>query len=104
MKQVNKSNLKKQLLISMTVLVIGVSMFSPSRAYDEYQFKVLFAPSAEMLDAEARGRVMIYDGLRYATVTRAMDEQFDRIENMMFVGTVIEQEDGELDVEEDGCD
>jgi hypothetical protein len=33
-----------------------------------------------------------------------MDEQFGRIENMMFVGTVIEREDGELEVEEDGCD
>jgi hypothetical protein len=47
---------------------------------------------------------MIYDGLRYATVTRAMDEQFDRIENMMFVGTLIEREDGDFEVEEDGCD
>jgi len=104
MKQNKKSDLKKQSLISMAALVIGVSMFSPSPAYDEYQFKVLFTPSAAVLDAEARGRVMIYDGLRYATVTHAMDEQFDRIENMMFVGTVIEQEDGELAVEEDGCD
>ena len=38
------------------------------------------------------------------TVMRAMDEQYDRIDNMMFVGTVYEQEDGELAVEEDGCD
>ena len=38
MKQIKKSDLKKQALISMAALVIGVSIFSPSSAYDEYQF------------------------------------------------------------------
>ena len=33
-----------------------------------------------------------------------MDEQFDRIENMMFVRTRYIQPDGEIEVEEDGCD
>jgi hypothetical protein len=33
-----------------------------------------------------------------------MDEQFQRIENMMFVRTQYIQEDGDIEVEEDGCD
>jgi len=97
-------NVKKKPIVSATTLLIGVLMFSPAKAVDEYQYKVLFSPSADILEAEARGRIMIYDGLHYTTVARAMDEQFNRIENMMFVGTLIEQEDGELEVEEDGCD
>ena len=73
-------------------------------AADEYQYRVLFSPSKDNLEWEAPGRVMIYDGLENSAVVRAMDEQFGRIENMMFVRTVYTQEDGEIEVEEDGCD
>lgn len=104
MKPEKKLDAKKKLIVCAAALFIGVSLFSPAQAIDEYQYKVLFSPSADILSAESSGRIMIYDGLRYATVMRAMDEQYDRIENMMFVGTVVEQEDGELAVEEDGCD
>ena len=104
MKQNKKLDQKKQWFAYTAAFLMGFSMFSPSQAYDEYQYKVLFSPTAEILEAETRGSVMIYDGLRYATVMRAMDEQFNRIENMMFVGTIVESDDGELEYEEDGCD
>lgn len=99
-----KADQKRKQIVFAVALFIGISAFSSAEAVDEYQQKVLFSPSPSVLAAEARGRVMIYDGLRYATVTRAMDEQYDRIENMMFVGTLIEREDGDFEVEEDGCD
>lgn len=104
MKPNKKNDATNKPIALALALFLGISVFSSARAIDQYQYKVLFSPTSDNLAAEARGRVMIYDGLRYTTVTRAMDEQFDRIENMMFVGTVIEQEDGELEVEEDGCD
>ena len=104
MKSGNKSGVNNKQIFCASALFIGSSVYSSAEALDEYQYKVLFSPSSTVLAAEARGRVMIYDGLRYTTVTRAMDEQFDRIENMMFVGTVYQQEDGELEIEEDGCD
>jgi hypothetical protein len=72
-------------------------------ALDSYQERVLFSPSPEILQAEANGRIMIYDGLKNETVETALDNQFDRIENMMFVGTVYVQENGEYEVEDD-CD
>jgi len=78
--------------------------FATAQADDDYQHRMLLSPSAEMLDAEKQGYIMIYDGLENRVVERAMTEQFDRIENMMFVGTRHLQEDGGLLFEEDGCD
>lgn len=49
--------------------------------------------------------VMIYSGVRSSTINKAMDTQFDRIENMMFINTVIESETGELSYDDsDECD
>jgi hypothetical protein len=45
----------------------------------------LLNPSAGQLKAEQHGRVAIYDGLHESTVDRALDTQFGRIQNMMFV-------------------
>ena len=73
-------------------------------AEDGFQHKVLFSPTSSQLKAEARGRIMIYDGLDNAEVERAFDEQFDRIEHMMFVRTRHTETDGEVSYEDDGCD
>ena len=92
-------------LIAGTLFTVSI-LFSSTSVYavDEYQNSVLFSPSPGILKAEAKGRVMIYDGLDNETVELAMSEQFNRIENMMFVRTQYLQEDGEYEVEEDGCD
>ncbi len=77
-----------------------------------WQMTRLFAPGAAALAQEARGTVVIYEGIRDVDVERAMDEQFERLEHMMFVGTVITSEDGEplqdpetgkLKTEDDDC-
>jgi hypothetical protein len=65
---------------------------------------MLFEPPESMLLAEARGRVMIYDGLHSKTVNLAMDEQFDRIDNMMFTRIHHVEDNGEIEIEDDGCD
>jgi hypothetical protein len=70
---------------------------------DGFQYNALFHPSQSQLAAEARGRVMIYDGLEGDDVERALDTQFNRIEHMMFVRTRETQPDGEVYVEDDGC-
>lgn len=81
-------------------------------AADAWQERLLFDPPQSQLDAETRGRIMIYDGLTDAQIAQAMDEQFDRIESMMFVGTLHTDDQGEVmrDVEsgavladDDGC-
>ena len=93
----------KKLTIPLPFVVIILVSIS-AHAENGYQYRLLFSPTPIELDAEARGRVMIYEGMNHSTVMRAMDVHFGRIEHMMFVGTVYEQENGELAVEEDGCD
>lgn len=87
-------------------LLLGVLLVSATfgaGAEDSFQMKVLFEPDTSMLQAEARGHVMIYDGLDEAVVERAFDEQFDRIENMMFTRVRHAEPDGEVITEDDGC-
>ncbi len=80
---------------------------------DSWQLKRLFQPTQADLQAEARGRVMIYDGLTDRAVQRAFAEQFERLDAMMFTRTVVtdaagaprrDPESGEVVTEEDGCD
>ena len=88
---------KTTIAIMLTCLSLTV------QAGSEFQTNALFKPNKGLLLAEAGGRVMIYDGLKSETVEKAMDEQFDRIENMMFVRTQVAQEDGSYEAEND-CD
>ncbi len=94
--------MKKTLL--MIAAIAGLATFNTSSARDDYQYKVLFEPGTGQLEAEARGRIMIYDGLYLDEVNLAMDQHYDRIENMMFVRTVIPTDSGVEELEEDGCD
>ncbi len=101
MNKINKTGTNQ---LAKTLLALGM-LTSSVAAYAEngYQHSVLFSPSPSILQAEAKGRIMIYDSLENETVEMAMNEQFDRIENMMFVRTQYIQEDGEYEVEDD-CD
>ena len=65
---------------------------------------IKIGPFGSQLKLEQRGRIMIYDGMTDTQITKAMDTQFDRIESMMFVRTIVtNNETGELMVEDDGC-
>lgn len=73
-------------------------------ALDTYYRNILFNPGTALVQAESRGRVTIYDSLDSDVIDEAMDSQFDRIENMMFIGIRHILTDGTIEVEEDGCD
>lgn len=93
--------------LALLAAALGSSV-APAHAagggYSAYQQKVLFEPGQSVLKAESRGRVNIYDGLDESQVDRAMDEQFERIEHMMFVRTRSVAEDGTPAYADDGCD
>ena len=88
------------LLTGMLLATVAIT----AGAEDSFQYKALFSPSNAQQRAEARGHIMIYDGLDNAVVERAMDEQFDRVEHMMFVRTRNTKPDGEVSYDDDGCD
>ena len=94
-------NILKCLKLVKWALVLSLS--SSAFADDtEWQQKALLEPPEYLLVAEAGGRVMIYDGLPIEIVDRAMDNQFDRIEHMMFTRIRHKTPEGEQ-VEDDGC-
>ena len=68
-----------------------------------WQERQLLAPSAAQQRMEQQDRVYIYDGLHEDTVDQALDTQFERVENMMFVGVRHTTEDGD-EYADDDCD
>lgn len=68
-----------------------------------YSRTLLFNPTQSQIKAESRGRVTIYDGLDNSDVETALDTQFDRIDNMMFVRTRHTLKDGSVE-EDDDCE
>ena len=96
---------KRSALIKKVVLTLLLVLSPPSTfAAGSFQQNVLLSPSNNILLAESEGRIMIYDGLKRETIDSAMDSQFNRIENMMFVRTSYRQDSGEFVVDEDDCD
>ena len=87
-------------VILSTLLVLTAA----SAQADSYQYKMLFNPTEPMLNAETKGRVMIYDRMESEMIDVAMQKQFDRIQNMMFVRTQYKNEEGEPEKESEDCD
>jgi hypothetical protein len=70
-------------------------------SYSQIDEKLILNPPQAGGDAN---NVMIYSHVREKTIDRAMNEQFERIENMMFINTVIESESGDIAIDDnDEC-
>ena len=63
---------------------------------DRWQLRRLLQPAPAELAREAKGEIFIYENLKDTEVKAALDANFDRIEHMMFVGTVKTDESGEV--------
>ena len=85
-----------------TLLLCSASLEVSAGDISEWDQRLLFDPPQSLMVAEARGRVTIYDGLPEATVDEAMDDQFDRIDYMMFTGMRYQTPEGE-EIADDGC-
>lgn len=105
--------MKHKILVALFILAVPVLTTITTVQADSWQEKMLFNPAPAMLEMEAsRHRVMIYEGLKDVQVSMAMEQQFDRIEHMMFIGTVVTDQRGESVIdpetgsallENDGC-
>jgi len=63
-----------------------------------WQLGLLFEPGKSQVRREAMGRVFIYSDLKESVVDQALDVQFERIENMMFVRTVRTNSVGDVEM------
>jgi hypothetical protein len=61
---------------------------------DNWQLRRLMQPTEGELLREARGEVVIYDGLTDKQIESALSLHPQRIRSMMFVGTIITDADG----------
>ena len=100
-------NIKHTLALLTIVLGIWASLEFQNALAEEYlgQHEVdsLHHPSPGLLAREQRGQVTIYDGLTSTEVDKALDQQFERITNLMFVRTRHVEDDGDVTVDDD-CD
>ncbi|MBK1707150.1 hypothetical protein [Halochromatium glycolicum] len=78
----------------------------------EIQMRRLLQPTDAELAQERKGRIYIYESLTHQDIEQAMDDEFERVESMMFIrvpktdesGDVIkDKETGEVVIEDDGC-
>ncbi|MCP4043868.1 MAG: hypothetical protein GY731_18250 [Gammaproteobacteria bacterium] len=100
------------LVLSMLTFSGNCAAAASDKKIKNWQLNMLFHPSTSQLKTEDKGWVSIYSEITDRDVERAMDQQFDRIEHMMFVRTVLTNDTGEamlddsgnLLIEEDGCD
>jgi len=106
--------MKDAIVISTVVMLAAIIAHPAAASADSWQERMLFKPTPAQLEMEkSRSRIMIYEGIKDVQVAEAMESQFNRIEHMMFTGTVVTDEQGEalIDkdtgqpvVEEDGCE
>jgi hypothetical protein len=93
-------------------LIAAWTSAAPAADVSEIELRRLFEPTGVELAAEAKGKIYIYDGLRDIDVQRALDEEFERVDNMMFIRTRKTEESGKVkrdadtgavQYEDDGC-
>lgn len=110
--------------LSILVLLLPVAGLSASHVHADpavtasagtsagnWQMRRLMEPTPSELAREAAGEVVIYDSLTDKEVEAAMSAHPERIRNMMFLGTIVTDEEGEAVFdpvggfarEDDGC-
>ena len=92
-------NMNDHVATCMGFAAIVLSVSAPASVadndkIDSYQQNALFHPSSNQLRRESQGFVYIYDGMTDKTIDKAMDDQPGRIESMMFVNTLMTDENG----------
>ena len=80
----------------------AMSGSSPDANLEQWLLRRLNDPTEHERAHELEGNVYIYDGLTDREVEQALDEHFDRIEYMMFMGTRQTEPSGEVRTDAEG--
>ena len=82
------------MLVSAVISILSVSdpglgvLKDPDQALHDWQVRRLMQPLPHEREKERNGGIYIYDSLTELEVDTALDSNFDRIQNMMFMGTL----------------
>ena len=109
------SQIKQQLIsciLAVSSITTSFAALGESSA-QQWQMSRLTQPNQADLQREQQGHIMIYHGMTDKVVVAALDDNFDRIQSMMFTGTLVTDDTGEVAIdpdtgeaitEHDGCD
>jgi hypothetical protein len=113
--KIKTGNNNRKLAISVFIALIGMGADAHAAIADamhDWQQNILTNPSQRQIAREKAGQVTIFDGLTDKIVNSIMDNQFNRLDSMMFTHIIItgddgtplkDKETGELLTEDDGC-
>ena len=74
-------------ILSLSGPALGMAQ-DPDQALHDWQVRRLMQPLPHEREKERNGGIYIYDGLTEDEVEAALNSNFDRIQNMMFIGTL----------------
>jgi len=103
---------KTAITAAMLITMAPAQAAYSGSVYERWQLQRLLQPSDTQLKQEQKGKIFIYEGIKDKDISRVMGEQFDRVETMMFIGTVVTDEYGQPQtdpetglamIEDDGC-
>lgn len=113
MRYQDESNQRGVVMLLALIIMLAVSFLSPeSKAGNTWQDTQAYPLSDYQLEREKRELVTIYSGFTDTRVEQILIEQFDHVQYMMFVNTVItspatepkrDVSTGEVQTEDDGC-
>jgi hypothetical protein len=98
--------MKTVIWTAVTALHLAAALPAPAAetgTAPAWQETRLLAPTTRQQAAESKGGIFIYDGLHEDTVNLALDSQFRRIQNMMFIRVKHTDPAGDV-TEDDDCD
>ncbi len=94
----------KSVVAALLLTAATGSVQASADARGGFQMNMIYNPSPAVLERERKGFVFIYDGFSDQEIESVMDDQFERIDAMMFTRIRHVSADGVIEVEDDGCD
>ena len=91
-----RTHFKRLGIACMLFATTGASVFAESddAVHTSWQLQRLFDPTPGQVQRESDNRVFIYNELPDTVIDRALNEQFNRVDRMMFTGTIVTDNEG----------